>query len=41
MSKLNERWNLVDWKKIVKWFEDGIARCGVEAIKTSAVNEIR
>ncbi|KAM3722041.1 Trafficking protein particle complex subunit [Dirofilaria immitis] len=41
MSKLNERWNSIDWKKIAKWFEDGIARCGSEAIKTNAVNEIR
>ncbi|KAL3997638.1 Trafficking protein particle complex subunit 10 TRAPPC10 family protein [Acanthocheilonema viteae] len=41
MSKLNERWNLVDRKKIAKWFEDGISRCGVEAIRTNAVNEIR
>uniref|UniRef100_A0A0R3RIZ3 Trafficking protein particle complex subunit 10 n=1 Tax=Elaeophora elaphi TaxID=1147741 RepID=A0A0R3RIZ3_9BILA len=41
MSRLNERWNLVDWKKIAEWFEDGIERCGVEAIKTSAIDEIR
>ncbi|VDO59422.1 unnamed protein product [Onchocerca flexuosa] len=41
MSKLNERWDLINWKKIAKWFEDGIERCGVEAIKTNAVNEIR
>ncbi|VDK85828.1 unnamed protein product [Litomosoides sigmodontis] len=41
MSKLSERWNLVDWKEIVRWFEDGIAQCGVEATKTNAVNEIR
>ncbi|EFO28054.2 hypothetical protein LOAG_00426 [Loa loa] len=41
MSRLNERWDLIDWKKITKWFEDGIARCGVEAVKTNAVNEIR
>ncbi|VDO28993.1 unnamed protein product [Brugia timori] len=41
MSKLNERWDLVDWKKIAKWFEDGITQCGVETVKTNAVNEIR
>ncbi|VIO95233.1 Uncharacterized protein BM_BM7049 [Brugia malayi] len=41
MSKLNKRWDLVDWKKIAKWFEDGITQCGVETVKTNAVNEIR
>ncbi|VDM92760.1 unnamed protein product, partial [Onchocerca ochengi] len=41
MSKLNERWNLINWKKIAKWFEDGIAQCGMEAIKTNAADEIR
>lgn len=41
MSKLNKRWDLVDWKKMSKWFEDGIARCGKEAIETNAVNEMR
>uniref|UniRef100_A0A915PL93 TRAPPC10/Trs130 N-terminal domain-containing protein n=1 Tax=Setaria digitata TaxID=48799 RepID=A0A915PL93_9BILA len=41
MSKLNERWNSVDWKMLSKWFEEGIARCGVETVKTNAVNEIR
>ncbi|CAG9534849.1 unnamed protein product [Cercopithifilaria johnstoni] len=41
MSRLNERWNSVDWKKIAKWFEDGIIRCGAEAVKTNAISEIR
>lgn len=41
MSRLSERWDLVDWKKIAKWYEDGIAQCGMETIKTNAVNEIR
>ncbi|VDN02633.1 unnamed protein product [Thelazia callipaeda] len=41
MSKLNEKWNFIDWGRLTKWFEDGIVRCGEEAIKTSAITEIR